>query len=290
MTGDSEAGAIIEAIERLGVAQVVEIGGRPIMLLPTGRTAHSVKPLLDEYLDRPERKAGSATLTTLEAFNAYVLRHKQAESVVFVDDTNPQAPQIVAVFDAHSSELAGWQKHRATYAFPLSDEWKRWRNVPESFSQADFASFLEDRITDVIDPATAGDIAKKFASDVGAQLASPAKLLELARGLAITVDAKVVSKVSLGNGTGEISYKEEHNDEAGAPLKVPGAFCIGIPVFRLGAAYSIPVRLRYRMKDHKLTWQLALQRIENVLEHAIADAANKVQESTGLPVFRGKPG
>jgi len=290
MNSESEAGAIIAAIERLAPGELLTIRGAPILVLPSGKTAQSVKPLLDEYLDRPERKAGSATLTTLDAFNAYAIRHKQDESVVFVDDTNPQAPQIVAVFDAHSSDLAGWQKHRAVYAFPLSDEWKRWRNVPESFSQADFAAFLEDRITDVIDPSSAGDIAKKFASDVGAQLASPAKLLELARGLAITVDSKVVSRVSLGNGTGEISYKEDHNDEAGAPLKVPGAFCIGIPVFRLGAAYSIPVRLRYRLKDGKVTWQLALQRIENVLEHAIADAASKVGESTGLPVFRGKPG
>jgi hypothetical protein len=34
---------------------------------------------------------------------------------------------------------------------------------------------------------------------------------------------------------------------------------------------------------------LALQRVDLVFEDAIADAATKVAESTGLPVFRGKP-
>jgi Uncharacterized conserved protein (DUF2303) len=290
---NNNAASVIDVVERLSEPQLVTAARGTeqlanLLVVPNGKQVVSLKPLLDQYLPRPERKEGCATLTTLDAFNAYVDRHKTLSSAVFVDDTNAKAPRIVAIFDANDTE-ADWQRHRAVYAFPLSDEWKKWSNPPESFSQADFANFLEDRITDVIDPSTAGAVARKFAEDVGAQLASPAKLLELSRGLAVNVDARAVSKVNLGNGTGEISYKEEHNDSAGEPIKVPGAFVIGIPVFRLGAAYSIPVRLRYRMSSGKILWSLALQRIDHVFEDAIADAATKVSESTGLPVFRGKP-
>ena len=290
---ENNAKAVIDLVERLDGAELIPltIGDVPngvAVVLPHGKNLHSIKKYQDEYRLRPERKEGSATLTTLVDFNAYVQRHMEADSAVFCDDTDKSKPRLVAVFDAHGKD-PNWQKHRASYAFPLSDEWVKWSKLPEWFSQADFAAFIEDRITDVIDPSTAGSIAKKFAEDVGAQLATPAKLLELSRGLAINVDAKLANKVNLGSGEGQLIFKEEHNDENGAPLKVPGAFCIAIPVFRLGVAYSVPVRLRYRAKEGRVVWNLALQRIDHVFENAIAEAAKSVAEVTSLPVFRGKP-
>jgi hypothetical protein len=290
---NNDAQAIISAVERLDKAELVSVArGTPdacaVLVAPTGKTVHDLKPLLDKYLPRPERKKGTATLTTLLAFNAYTQRHMTGDSAVFVDDTEKSKPRIVAVFNAAHKE-PDHQDHRAVYAFPLSDEWVAWSKLPEWFTQAEFAAFIEDRILDVMDPAKAGAVAKELAESVGTTLASPSKLLELSRGLAVNVDAKVAQSVRLDSGEGQITFKEEHKDENGAPIKFPGAFCLAIPVFRLGISYSVPVRLRYRVSSGRVVWQLALQRVEQVFESAIAEAARSVEDVTSLPVFRGKP-
>lgn len=289
----TDAGALIEAVQRLHGPELKDIkrgsaDEAQVLLIPSGKQVVDLKAHLDKYLTRPERKKGKATLTTLVDFNGYTQRHMTSASAVFCDDTDKTRPRLVTVFDAHHTQ-ADWQEHRAEYAFPLSDEWMKWSQMPEWMSQADFAAFIEDRITDVIDPSNAMPLAKKFAEDVGATLASPAKLLELSRGLSVHVDSKMVTKVNLGSGEAHLMYKEDHNDESGQPLKVPGAFVIAIPVFRLGPAYSVPVRVRYRAKDNRVTWNLSLQRIDHVFENAIAEAAKSVAEVTSLPVFRGKP-
>ena len=68
-TGNGDAQAVIDAVERLAVPQNWSFTHPQrdnetvrIMLLPTrdGMKAVSVKPLLDEYLDRPEIIDGKA--------------------------------------------------------------------------------------------------------------------------------------------------------------------------------------------------------------------------------------
>lgn len=291
-----DAQAIIEAVERLDEMEVIPLDlgegltNKSLVVLPNGKTIHSLKKFTDEYRKRPERKTGTARLTTLESFNRYTQRHMTTDSAVFVDDTNAAAPRIVSIFDAAHKE-PDHQQHRAQYDFPLSDEWRKWASVAEKWlSQADFAAFIEDRIADVLDPAKAGDVAKVFAASVGTSLGSPARLLELSRGLSVSVNCEMRQHVNLGTGETQLVFKEEHKDENGAPLKFFTAFCIVIPVFKLGPAYSVPVRLRYRATSSKqVIWQVTLQRTDHVFENAIAEASRSVEEVTSLPVFRGKP-
>ena len=289
----NDAQAMISAVERLHQAELISIergtsSACAVLVTPPNKLVHDLKPLLDKYLARPERKKGTATLTTLLAFNAYTQRHMTEDSAVFVDDTAPDKPRIIAVFNASHKE-PDHQDHRAVYAFPLSDEWVAWSKLPEWFTQAEFAAFIEDRILDVMDPTKAGAVAKELAESVGTTLASPAKLLELSRGLQVNVDARVAQSVRLDSGEGQLIFKEEHKDENGAPIKFPGAFCLAIPVFRLGPPYSVPVRLRYKVSGGRVSWQLALQRVDHVFESAIAEAGHSVGDVTSLPVFRGRP-
>lgn len=284
-----------------------------VALVPKGKELVGIKHLLDQYRERPERKKGTTTLLTLEAFCAFVNRHKQYESIVFCDVTSPTKPKLIAVFNASGrnrekpaegeGEDAGtdagaylttgapdWEDHRAVYEFPVSDEWRIWtEKLRSELDQAAFAEFLEDRITDVLDPIVAGKIAGEFAQSLATQLATPTRLLSLSRGLAVTVESKVTNVVNLQSGEAQMVFTEAHADAEGKPLSIPGAFAIGIPVFRCGVGYTIPVRLRYRVRGGKALWQLAAQRIDVVFEDAVTSAMKQVEEKTGLPLFRGAP-
>jgi uncharacterized protein YfdQ (DUF2303 family) len=285
-----------------------------VALVPKGKELVGVKHLLDAYRLKPERKKGSTTLLTLDAFCEFVARHKQAQSVVFCDDSDTSKPKLVAVFNASGRNVAetlisgadekgnataervvhtgapDWEDHRAVYAFPVSDEWTKWTTgLPGSFNQAQFADFLEDRITDVVSPSDAGLVALEFAESVGTSLASPTQLLKLSRKLAVNVESKCINAQNLSSGEVEFVFQEQHKDEAGQPFSIPGAFAIGIPVFRCGQGYRIPVRLRYRVSGGKVTWMLAAQRLDVIFEDAIEDAMKVVLEKTDLPLFRGTP-
>lgn len=291
--------AIIEAMDRLGgiVSMTAERGTdakAPILAVPEGRTLHSVKKFLDEYLEFPERRKGTAVHTTLESFISGTDRFKDVHSAVFLDDTDRSNPKLLAVFDYHEPILddghARHGEHKALYQFPLSDEWRAWQEVAgEKLSQTDFAVFLEDRIPDVLAPASAGAKLQEYATSVGITLASPQRLLELSKGLAVSVDKKVAQAVNLSTGEAQFNFVEQHNDTSGAPLKVPNGFAIGIPVFRGGVRYPVPVRLRYRISQGSVVWTLSLANTDTIFEDAISEAAQIVAEKTALPVFRGRP-
>jgi uncharacterized protein YfdQ (DUF2303 family) len=301
-SGRSDAQAIIDAVERNHEVKLLRPAaevGLAIAAVPKGMELKSVKPFVDEYLKVPERKKGTTTLSTLEAFCEFVNRQKTTDSIVFIDDTSSQQPALLAVFNPHKAETVSKPDsgvgpdhgdHRARYAFPLSDEWKAWKGLPEFIPQDRFASFLEDHIGEVCPLDQVKENVKLYAENLGFQLASPARLLELSRGLALNVNAKVVQVLNLSTGEGQITFAEEHKDSTGAPVKVPGAFGINIPVFRLGSAYNVPVRLRYRAKqDQPVMWSLVPQWLDKVFEHAIDEAQEVIKTRCDLPVYRGAP-
>lgn len=264
-----------------------------VAVLPAGLTLQSVKPLFDAYRAAPERRIGTAKLDELDSFIAHVKRFADEDSAIFADQ-NDEAPKLTAVLDYHRKDAEGdprFGQHRAEYAFPLSDEWEKWTEKNGAqMSQADFAEFVEARIADAIDPANAGEGARVLETKLGISYASPARLLELSRGLTISVGRRVQQVVNTGTGEAKIAFAEDHTDPtSGAPLKVPGGFVIGIPVFRGGAPYEIPVRLRYRAAGSSVVWFLELYRTDVVFRHAFREAAEKARTETNLPLFFGAP-
>lgn len=263
-----------------------------IIELPEGRTLHSVKALVDEYRTRPERRVGTATHFELGSFIAHVNRFKDEHSAVFARP-DPSDARVLAVLDYHQKGAAGeprFGRHRSLYQFPLSDEWQAWTSkAGQSFEQAAFAAFLEDRIADVCDPSNAKEDTLAFAEQLQIQLASPSKLMELSRGLSVHVDQRVTTATNLASGEAVLAYEESHTDKTGAPLKVPGGFLLAIPVFKSGALYVVPCRLRYRVRNGSVTWSYTLHRTDRVFDHAIGEALDRVAKETELPVFRGTP-
>lgn len=291
----TENDALIEALSKLqGTEQlIVKHGEREAMVMvgPPGRQIVPVKQFLDQYLPNPERRQGTARLTSLESFIEHVNRFKDQDSALFatIDD-----PSIQCVFDYHRATAAGlprFGEHRSGYTFPLSDEWRAWLDAAsdESLSQEEFAMLLEERIFDVLDPDAAGPRALELAETLGIKLASPQRLLEVSRGFSVRAGLSVLQAQTVSSGETIMKFEERHESADGGPLSVPGGFVIGIPVFKLGAPYQLPVRLRYRLRDRKVTWSIDVRRAELVKQDAINEACELVRDETELPLFYGRP-
>lgn len=300
MSNENNAQAIIDVVKGLHSATVLErtVSGRsaPIAILPAGMRLESLQEILTEYRLTPERKTGDTLLTTQESFIAYVNRHKTAHSLIFINDSNPDALSMRAVFNPHKGEVESQAgdgpdnaDFTASYKFPFSEEWLAWKRIPKEMSQEQFAAFLEDRIQDVGDPM--GGV-KAYAEEIGAALASKAGLLALSRHCAVTVEMKIVNTPSLRNGRSTLIFGEEHRGADGEQLDVPGAFALDIPVFKHGIPTQVPVRLRYRVIKQggdagKVMWSLQPQRLDKVLELGLKDVQDLVHQKTNILPLRG---
>jgi hypothetical protein len=255
---------------------------------------HVINPSeFDKYRIRPTRREGAATHTRLDSFIDHVNRFKGENSVVFAVD-NMAGPKLTAIFDYHSagySSDAENLKHRAVYSFPLSDEWKAWSQADgKSMSMIDFAAFLEDHIVDVTADKPQSDAAKDFLAKPGGNLASPSKLIEIARGLQVNEASTLREARNLSSGEAEVVFQSEHLDASGNKLTLPNAFMICIPIFaRAKVLDQILARFRYRKNGGSISFWFDLWRPDLVFEHAFTEACDQVKAETGLPLFVGSP-
>lgn len=288
----NDAAAVINAVERLSEGELISLpsaGAPAILVLPRGKRVASLKALADEWRNVPERIIGTAKLTTLESFIEHVHRFKRPSTAVFANDD-----ELIAVYDYHEgaaesrAPAADNCQHRARYAFPYSKEWCAWHAVHgRELQQKPFAEFIEEHVQDISAPKDTD--ADRWFGELGFTLASPSTMLGLSRGLAVRVESEAVSRPNLSTGEMEVSYKEQHADSTGQPLKVPGGFMLQIPPFENGPLYRIPARLRYRVSGGKVLWTVMLYRSDAVRRDAIQDAARNVADKTQTPVFRGYP-
>jgi len=300
----TEAGAVARVVERHLRPRIFrfEAPGNDdetsaeIMAVPKGFELVSIKRHLDEYRTRPERRKGTAKHVDLDSFIHHVDRFKDEDSALFAMP-HPTAPTLTAVFDYHRENQDGvagearFGEHRAVYTFPVADEWKAWtERHGKPMQQGEFAEFIEDHVLDVADPTAAFTAAKAFAESLGLpSFASPAKLLDLSRGLTVHVEDRTSQKVNPSTGEVTMFFEAEHKDAAGAALVVPRAFILQIPVFREGSAYQFPVRLKYRAGGGRVTWLFEIHKLDRAFTDAFREACATAAEKTGLPLFYGSP-
>lgn len=248
----------------------------------------SLKPILDQFRTRPERRKGSARVNTIASLIDLTNRHKDDGSVVFAD-IDAAAPSVFSVFDYHQKDLTPrYGTHRAVYAFPLSDEWKAWlAKDAASMTQGDWAAFIEDHIADLSAPLDAER--SEFERLFQTKIATPADLVTLSRGLQISVESKVRDFRTLQSGEVEISYEEVHKDGSGQKLVVPGLFVLNIPLFVDAERTRILARLRYRKANGSIVWFYQLYRAKQELRAAMRLEAERVASETSLPLFEGTP-
>jgi uncharacterized protein YfdQ (DUF2303 family) len=293
--GNVEAALEFAKANTPATIETVEFGsGQALVGLANGAVL-DIKPILDRWRLAPEREEGTASLLTEESLIAYIRAALCADGEGPVDDGSASAlfarwdpPMIEAVLDHWGTDGApGWRRSRAQYVLPLSDEWKAWTNRSGvELDQKGLALFLEDHLEDVR-PAPMTAAGKAFAELHHLRFAAPTDLLGLARGLTLRVARDVANVINIDSGESEIVFKEAHSDRNGAALAVPRAFLIVVPIYEGGAAYEIPVRLRYRVDGSAVKWTLTMVRPERALRDAVTESARRVGEKTGLACFLG---
>lgn len=277
----------------------------PVVVTSSG--AHPLNPgLWDEYRSHPLFRSGTAVMTQLPSFIELVNRFKFANSAIFaIDDF--KKPSLTAIFDYHPANIDEFgvipaqpvehMRHKATYAFPLSEEWKAWfgKNVTP-MSMGEFAAFLETQIVDVSeDPVSAWsqqaqDFAKANRATTPSAIATPTRLVDMSLKFRIYETAESCEAVNLTTGETQFAFVSEHKDADGRPVDFPKLFSIAIPIFARSAdVFRIIARLRYRLANGKPVFWYELWRPDLTFETAFNKALEKVGDETGLPIFIGTP-
>jgi hypothetical protein len=272
----------------------------------------SLREEFEKYRTHPRDYRGLATLQDLDSFIAHVNRFKDGDSAIWctVDIAKPglqavldyheaRRPVVVEAVDDKAAQEdspatphARFGRHRSLYPFPLSAEWLAWIAQNKKWmGQSDFAAFLEDRILDVVERKDDNLSPRllEMSNLLGGKFAGPSSLVELSRGMAIHQSERFKQATNLSTGETQIQYESTHQDTQGQPLKVPNLFLIAIPIWRMGVAYMLPVRLRYRLTAGSLAWCYEISYLQESFEAAVKDAATKAKADTGLPLFYGDP-
>lgn len=264
-------------------------------VLPEGAKLHLEDT--QKLRDHPRRKTGSRSLATAESFIAYVNAHKTGSTAIYA---NKGQVNFAAVFNDHEPEPSltstteedpptpagmpdglkmtritltleeggapGWGDFTATYACPLSIEWKRWTSKSQHAAEdkkgmrhPDFIQFIEDNLLDITKPAS------------GAMLAA-------VRSFEAKQDVKFKSAVRLDNGDTAFAYSEETTGTAvDGRLTLPETFELTIPVFEGGQPYLVEAKLRYRIGGGGLTLWYELVRPHKIIEHAFNEVKAKIE-------------
>lgn len=169
----SDTAPVVEVVERLSGAHKIDLpvnyngldayfDGAQAVILPDGKRVQSLKSLLEEYRKEPERIQASATLLDLDSVVDYTNRYAQPATAIFAD-TLSASPSLLVMIDYHNrandADAPSRCTHKASYSFPVTDQWKAWVKATQlsldprtMFTQEDFAHFLEDRARDIENP------------------------------------------------------------------------------------------------------------------------------------------
>lgn len=286
-----------------------------LMSVPSGQTVQDFTANLRtaQSLLKPFTRKGTARMGDVESLIAWANRFKGETSVLFAQNEGEKL-SLTCIADYHGSgghsieamgdPTARHCQHRASYAFPLSKQWRAWLGISGNAKTGqEMGVFLEDNILDVIDPpqvlsfpGIAGaeateaelrliDIARRLEGKYG----NGAQLLGMANSFSVYETSEFVEVRNTTTGEAKLQHKSEHQDGTGKPIDVPKLFLIAIPVFEGGHAYRLPVRFQYRKSGSSVKFILTLHDPKHALDHAFDEAVMQAAEMTELPLFIGQP-
>ena len=224
---------------------------------------------LEPFLPRPLRIRQHIALQDTDSFIAYVNDFKMpGGSRVFF---NGEAEAFSAVLDYHDSPDEGsWCGHQADYKPRRSVEFTTWMaSNRKGMSQVDFARFLEENMPDVVEP-------------------SSADLLQVALTFEAKKSVEFSSGVRLANGQIQLQYDEVIRGAAQkGTIEVPETFVLGVAIHVNGPAYRIPVRVRWRLQEGKVSFWYEIVRPARYIDDALREILLRVASDTGIVVLAG---
>lgn len=272
MTEKSDFQAAYEAGQ--GVVQFVK--GMPMVNVPNDCKNF----IFPDLLDAPLHVAQTVQLSTVAAFNTYVNRFADNNSVIFVDIPGGK---IKAVLDYHKAEPYAANdgnatprhgKHIATLHCQYTTEFAKIKAASgQKFTQENFALFLEDIIPHISSP-------------------DAATLQEVVGTLQAKTNVDFKSGFRTDNGQVSLEYSETIEAKAGTKghLSVPQSISFGLQIHRGGKAYVLPARFRYRISSGELTLWYDIDQLDHAIETSMNDTVSIIKEGKAEEPILGDNG
>lgn len=269
--------AVIEARDHRGVDHAVPIR------LSTGAGSHGTESIvavdkeaiaeIERRAAGPRRRSGTLQLGALGSLIDYVNRFKRPEETVAFAPLQPAG--VTVVFDYHpkGGDLAAWREDRATFACPISRQWRLWTEAAgKPMTQLAFGDFVEQAAEDLSD----GD---------GDGYVGALDLLKVARKLTIKTKGEFSREVDPTSGQGSLIVKSEHGTES---TKIPKGFRLAIPVFE-GAEerYVLECRIRFAMSEDRPAFAFIIHNQADVWDDALKGLRTRLTKDCAIPVFIG---
>lgn len=264
-----------EARKPFTISKLDELNNNALVAVPEGWKLED----MEKTMSTPRRKRGKVSVSDAESFIGYVKRHGSLSSATIWCDANYTTAKVafVSILNDHGEKEIeqAWRDHTAAFTPAFSEEWVRWNSKNKApFGQAEFAAFIEENLK---------DIATIEGNPTSAQM------LEMALSFEANQDVRFKSAIRLQNGGVQMSFVQDDDSQTLQKMQMFDRFSLGIPVFWNGDAYQVDARLRYRVRDGKLTFWYELIRQDKVLEASTKTLIEKIQTGTGIPFFFGNP-
>lgn len=263
----TEAGAIAALTAR---PITDNIDGHPFVLDPSGKLTS-----VEHLLAQPMRPRGTSHVTTVDCLLELLSRYQHNDTIVWID-RNLATGRLAAV--AVLNEHPGWRDWRIKLDAQTTPDWEAWiNNNKRQLSQTELASFLDQRLENIVQPA-------------GSACPSGAEVLTFVSRLEETRKVKYGSAINLQNGMVQIEFVEEGDDATRGKLEVFREFAVGLAPYQGGQPYEIRAALRYRIERNSgaIQFHYELRNIDRVIESACNDMISQIQRAGHTTVF-GKP-
>lgn len=223
---------------------------------------------LEQYAANPRLASGRFTFTRVQSFLDYIAEIGSTERRIFATEQGA----MTCFFDAHGA-LPGWHQHLAEFVPTETPSWKSWVAASGRwFTQAEFAEFLEDRITEIAKP-------------------DGATLHTIATTLKVKTNIDFQSGISIHSGQVQLVYQEQVDAGAGAKgdIAIPEALTLVLTPYEGGEPYQAEARFRFRANGGKATFQYHLgDEITRIQREEATRLATVVDEKFGPVLFGAK--
>lgn len=181
--------------------------------------------------------------------------------------------RIVAVYNDHSAEVAGWRDDRLVLQLVADRDWAAWHAISGKwYSQAEFGDVVEDLLHTVVAP-------------------DQADLLEIIDTVRATTSAEFASKIDRHDGSQSIAYSEDVKAAAGrasrsSQLEVPKTVTLRLrPWDGHVDTLDVEAYFRLRVNGGQLALAIKLRPTDQIVREAWASVVRSVTETTGIPVL-----
>lgn len=288
---NGDAQAIIDVAQKATAPHPIEQGIESVqrVAIPNDMTLVTIDH--EPYDQFPRRKKGTVELGTVEALAAYVERHAEDSTTVWV---HPKQARIEAVIDDHEPHIilvdevgegdepsalnekrgfAGHGEHRAVLNLIHTPQWLHWLKLDgQLVTQVKFAEHIEDGLLEIDTPA-------------------PTVMMELAQTFHAKQGITFKSANRIKDGQSQFQYDEETSATAGksGQLEIPNEFTLLVQPYLGEATYKLNARLRYRITKGELQIGYKIDRPEVILIDARDKIADRLAERFPGAVFIGTP-